>query len=53
MQPGQFIIERTFKAPIEQVWEAITDKDQMRQWYKPAKSWLTVGRTMEFRGLPM
>ena len=27
------VIERTYEAPIEIVWEAITDKDQMRQWY--------------------
>jgi uncharacterized protein YndB with AHSA1/START domain len=28
-----FIIERTFNAPVEKVWNAITDKDQMKQWY--------------------
>lgn len=28
-----FVIERTFNAPIEKVWKAITDKDQMKQWY--------------------
>lgn len=27
------VIERTYEAPIEQVWEAITNKDQMKQWY--------------------
>lgn len=27
------VIERTYDAPIEKVWEAITDKDQMKQWY--------------------
>jgi uncharacterized protein YndB with AHSA1/START domain len=27
------IIERTFNAPAETVWKAITNKDQMRQWY--------------------
>ena len=27
------VIERTYEAPIEKVWEAITDKDQMKQWY--------------------
>ncbi len=26
-------IERTFNAPIEKVWQAITDKEQMKQWY--------------------
>lgn len=27
------VIERTFDAPIQKVWEAITDKDQMKKWY--------------------
>ncbi|MGI8635287.1 MAG: SRPBCC family protein [Segetibacter sp.] len=25
-----FVIERTYKAPIEKVWRALTDKDQMK-----------------------
>lgn len=28
-----FVIERSFNAPVEQVWKAITDKEQMKQWY--------------------
>jgi uncharacterized protein YndB with AHSA1/START domain len=31
MQP--FTIERTYNAPASKVWKAITDKDQMKQWY--------------------
>lgn len=27
------IVERTYNAPIDVVWKAITDKDQMKQWY--------------------
>ena len=27
------IIERTLNAPVAQVWKALTDVDQMRQWY--------------------
>ncbi len=27
------VAEQTFNAPIEVVWKAITDKDQMRQWF--------------------
>lgn len=27
------IFERTYNAPVERVWKAITDKDQMKQWY--------------------
>jgi len=30
------IIERIFKAPVEVVWEAITELDQMKLWYMPA-----------------
>jgi uncharacterized protein YndB with AHSA1/START domain len=28
-----FVIERTFNAPVEKVWKAITDREQMKQWY--------------------
>jgi uncharacterized protein YndB with AHSA1/START domain len=28
-----FTIERTYNAPIEKVWGALTDKDQMKKWY--------------------
>ncbi len=27
------VVEHTFNAPIAVVWKAITDKDQMRQWF--------------------
>jgi uncharacterized protein YndB with AHSA1/START domain len=33
MNPETIIIERIFNAPIEKVWTAITDKEQMKQWY--------------------
>lgn len=33
MNNQPFIIERTFNAPIQKVWSAITDKDEMKQWY--------------------
>lgn len=28
-----FVIERTYNAPVAKVWRALTDKDQMKQWY--------------------
>jgi uncharacterized protein YndB with AHSA1/START domain len=28
-----FIIERVYNAPIEKVWSAITDNDEMKKWY--------------------
>lgn len=33
METAPFTIERTFRAPVEKVWKAITDKQQMREWY--------------------
>jgi uncharacterized protein YndB with AHSA1/START domain len=27
------VVERTFQAPVERVWEAITKKDQMPRWF--------------------
>lgn len=33
MKNEPFVIERTYNAPIGKVWKAITDKDDMKQWY--------------------
>jgi len=33
MNTETFVIERTYPIPIAKVWEAITDKDKMKQWY--------------------
>src|SRR5690242_12554165 len=33
MKPEPFVIERLVNAPIEKVWKAITDKEQMKKWY--------------------
>ena len=27
------MIERVFDAPVEKIWKAITDRDQMKEWY--------------------
>ncbi|MHA1983515.1 MAG: SRPBCC family protein [Candidatus Hodarchaeales archaeon] len=27
------VIERSYNAPIDKVWKAITNKDEMKQWY--------------------
>ncbi|SFW78142.1 SRPBCC family protein [Chitinophaga sancti] len=27
------VIEETFNAPVEKVWQALTDKEKMKQWY--------------------
>ncbi len=33
MKNEPFVIERTYNAPAARVWKAITDKDQMKEWY--------------------
>lgn len=33
MNHEPFVIERTYNASTEKVWKAITDKNQMKQWY--------------------
>jgi uncharacterized protein YndB with AHSA1/START domain len=33
MSTKPFVIERTYNAPISLVWKAITNKDDMKQWY--------------------
>lgn len=33
MKNEPLVLERTFNAPIDKVWKAITDKDNMKQWY--------------------
>lgn len=33
MKAEPIIIERVYDAPAEKVWQAITDKNQMKEWY--------------------
>ena len=33
MTSEPIVVERTYNAPVEKVWKAITDKDEMKQWY--------------------
>ncbi|MDB5251768.1 MAG: Activator of Hsp90 ATPase 1 family protein [Flaviaesturariibacter sp.] len=33
MDTAPFIIERRFAAPIETVWDALTNRDRMKEWY--------------------
>jgi uncharacterized protein YndB with AHSA1/START domain len=32
-QNEPFVIERVYDAPVEKVWKALTDKDDMKKWY--------------------
>jgi uncharacterized protein YndB with AHSA1/START domain len=33
MKTKPLIVERTYNAPIARVWKALTDRDQMKEWY--------------------
>ena len=33
MKNEPFVIERVYNAPIDKVWKAITDKNDMKKWY--------------------
>ncbi len=47
----KLVIERTYEAPIERVWEAITNKDQMKHWYFEIHDFKPeVGYEFEFTG---
>ncbi|CAN5438875.1 SRPBCC domain-containing protein [soil metagenome] len=53
MKPEPFIIERTYNAPIEKVWKALTGKDQMKQWYFNLTEFKAeVGFEFKFEGGP-
>jgi uncharacterized protein YndB with AHSA1/START domain len=43
------VVERTFHAPVARVWKALTEVDQMRQWYFDLKEFRPeVGFEFEF-----
>ncbi len=51
MKSEPFVIERTYDAPVEKVWEAITNKDQMKQWYFDLPQFKAeVGAEFQFTG---
>ena len=51
MKSEPFVIERIYNAPIEKVWKALTDKDQMKQWYFDLDSFKPeVGFEFQFEG---
>lgn len=53
MNNEPFIIERTFNVPIDKVWSAITDKDEMKQWYFDLPAFKPeVGLEFRFTGGP-
>jgi uncharacterized protein YndB with AHSA1/START domain len=53
MATTPFTIEKTYKAPVKKVWEAITDKDKMKIWYFDlAEFKAEVGFEFSFTGGP-
>ncbi|MDD8017524.1 MAG: SRPBCC domain-containing protein [Bacteroidota bacterium] len=53
MNNEPFVIDRTYNAPIEKVWRAITDKNEMKQWYFAlAEFKAEVGFEFQFTGGP-
>ena len=53
MQNEPFVIERIFNAPVEKVWKAISDKDEMRNWYFDLAEFKPeVGFEFQFEGGP-
>jgi len=51
MSTTPFTLERTYQAPVKKVWEAITDKEKMKQWYFDLSEFRTeVGFEFSFAG---
>ena len=53
MKAEQVTVERTFNAPIDKVWSAITDINEMRNWYFQLEEFEPkVGFKFDFMGGP-
>jgi uncharacterized protein YndB with AHSA1/START domain len=53
MDNQPIVIERTFNSPVNQVWSALTDKDEMKKWYFDLSEFKPeIGFTFEFTGGP-
>jgi uncharacterized protein YndB with AHSA1/START domain len=51
MDAKPFVIERMYDAPADRVWQAITNKDQMKEWYFDLDAFKPeVGFEFQFRG---
>jgi len=51
MENEPFVIERTYNASAAKVWKAITDRDQMEQWYFKLDAFKPeIGFVFEFEG---
>lgn len=53
MNTTPFTIERTFTAPSDLIWKAITEKERMKQWYFDLKEFIPkIGFEFRFLGGP-
>ncbi len=53
MKTEPFVIERLLNSPVEKVWSAITNKNEMKQWYFDLAEFNPeIGFTFEFTGGP-
>jgi uncharacterized protein YndB with AHSA1/START domain len=53
MNNQPIIVEKTYDAPVAQVWTAITDRDEMKEWYFDLENFkATPGFTFSFKGGP-
>lgn len=53
MQNKAFVIERTYNAPIEKVWSAISNNNEMKKWYFVLPEFKAeVGFEFQFSGGP-
>ncbi len=53
MAQAPFVIERTYDAPVEKVWKAISDIEQMKEWYFDVPEFKAeVGNEFSFSGGP-
>lgn len=51
MEQAPVIVEKVINAPVARVWQALTDKAQMKQWYFDVSDFQpVVGFTFEFSG---
>jgi uncharacterized protein YndB with AHSA1/START domain len=51
METKPLIVERTLNAPVSRIWQALTDNDQMKNWYFKLESFEPrVGFEFSFKG---
>jgi uncharacterized protein YndB with AHSA1/START domain len=51
MKNEPYVIERTYNAPVARVWRALTNRDEMKEWYFDLKEFKAeVGFEFQFTG---